>query len=215
MKNILIVDDDTELRSNISEILEDAGYHTDTADNGTEALTKDIGNFDVILLDLVMPGMSGMDVLTELKKRTPNVKIIMITAFATVDNAVAAIKRGAHDYIAKPFKIEELLIGVKMALEESRFEEGINQMDLDYTLSSLANPLRRKIIHLLKANRGMRLMELTRALDVDDHTKVVFHLRTLRESDIILQNKKKVYTLTQEGERLLDCLNILENYLVS
>jgi len=215
MKNILIVDDDQELRFNISEILQDAGYQTDTADNGTEALTKDIGNFDVILLDLIMPGMSGMDVLTELKKRTPNAKIIMITAFATVDNAVAAIKRGAHDYIAKPFKIEELLIAVKMALEESKFEEGINQMDLDFTLSSLANPLRRKIIHLLKASKGMRLMELTRKLGVDDHTKVVFHLRTLRESDIILQNKKKVYTLTQEGERLLDCLNILENYLIS
>jgi len=215
MKSILIVDDDPELRSNISEILQDAGYQTDTANDGAEALTKDIGNFDVILLDLVMPGMSGMDVLTELKKRTPNAKIIMITAFATVDNAVAAIKRGAHDYIAKPFKIEELLIAVKMALEESRFEEGVHQMDLDYTLSSLANPLRRKIIHLLKASKGMRLMELTRELGVDDHTKVVFHLRTLRESDIILQNKKKVYSLTQEGERLLDCLNILENYLIS
>lgn len=215
MKKILIIDDDSELRDNICEILQDAGYQTDTADCGAHALKKDIGSFDVILLDLIMPGMSGMDVLTELKKRTPNAKIIMITAFATVDNAVAAIKRGAHDYIAKPFKIEELLIAVKMALEESRFEEEIHQMDLDYTLSSLANPLRRKIIRLLKTRKGMRLMELTRELGVNDHTKVVFHLRTLKESDIILQNKEKIYTLTREGERLLDCLNILESYLTS
>ncbi len=213
MKKILIVDDDSELRANISEILQNDGYRTETAGSGADALNRNIEDFDIILLDLIMPGLSGMDVLTELKKKTAHAKIIMITAFATVDNAVEAIKKGAHDYIAKPFKIEELLITIKMALEESRFEEGIQQMDLDFTLSSLANPLRRKIIHLLNATKGMRLMELTRELGVDDHTKVVFHLRTLKESDIIVQNPQKMYTLTKEGERLLECLSILENYL--
>ncbi len=214
MKNILIVDDDTELRANLSKILRDKGYHTDEAPTGKEAIEKVIPKeFDIVLLDLMMPKMSGMDVLAEIRKLRPGTKVIMITAFATVDNAVEAIKRGASDYISKPFKIEELLTTIRRVLEESRFEEGIKKLDMDFTLSSLTNSIRRKIIKLLHRNKGMHLMEITRALDIEDHTKVVFHLKMLKDSEIIGQDKRKSYFLTKEGEKTLECLKILENYL--
>ncbi|OGP66047.1 MAG: hypothetical protein A3K22_05015, partial [Deltaproteobacteria bacterium RBG_16_42_7] len=154
-KKILIVDDDDELRANLSGILRGKGYHTDEASSGKEAIKKALlGEFDIVLLDLMMPKMSGMDVLTELRKLKPKTKVIMITAFASIDNAVEAIKKGASDYISKPFKIEELHTTIRRALEEARFDMSVKKLDLDYTLSSLSNPIRRKIIKLLYENKG-------------------------------------------------------------
>ncbi len=214
MKKILIVDDDAELRANLSEILKGAGYHTDEAASGKEAIEKAASeDYDIALLDLMMPRMSGIDALAELRRVRPKTRVIMITAFATVENAVDAIKKGASDYISKPFKIEELLTTIRRAIEESKFEEGIKKLDLDYTLSSLSNPIRRKIIRLLCSRTSMRFMEITRELGIEDHTKVVFHLRMLKEAGLIEQDKEKSYVITKEGEKTLDCLKILENHL--
>ena len=214
MNKILIVDDDPETRTNIAEILHDAGYYSDEAASGGEAIERiALEYFNIILLDLMMPGMNGIDTLDEVRRLSPKTKIIMITAFATVENAVRAIKKGASDYITKPFKIEELLITIRRVLEEASFEEDIKKLDIDHTLSSLSNPIRRKIIQLLCTRKSMRFMEITRELDIEDHTKVVFHLKMLKESGIIAQNKDKSYTLSREGEQTVDCLTILEHYL--
>ena len=88
----------------------------------------------------------------------------MITAFATVENAVDAIKKGASDYISKPFRIEELLTTIRRVIEEGRFEEGITKLDLDYTLSSLANPIRRNILRLLNSRKRYVLWNLSESL---------------------------------------------------
>lgn len=214
MKKVLVVDDDAELRSTLSEILKGAGYHIDEAPSGKEAIEKITAkDFDIALLDLMMPKMSGIDVLKAIKKIKPKIKVIMITAFATVENAVDAIKKGASDYISKPFRIDDLLTIIRRVIEEGRFEEGITKLNLDYTLSSLANPIRRNILRLLNSRKSMRLMELVRELEIEDHTKVVFHLKVLKESGIIEQDKDKSYSLTKEGERILSGLKILENYL--
>ncbi len=214
MKKVLIVDDDAELRSNLSEILKGAGYYIAEAPSGKEAIEKIASkDFDIALLDIMMPKMSGIDVLKEIKKIKPKIRVIMITAFATVENAVDAIKKGASDYISKPFRIDDLLTTIRRVIEEGRFEEGITKLDLDYTLSSLANPIRRNILRLLQSRKSMRLMEIVRELDIEDHTKVVFHLKMLKESGMIAQDKSKLYALTGEGERILSCLKILENYL--
>jgi DNA-binding NtrC family response regulator len=213
MKKILIVDDDAELSSNLTEILEDAGYQTDMAASGNEALEKVTDGFDVVMLDMIMPGMSGLEVISELKKLVPATKIIMITAFATVDNAVQAIKFGANDYISKPFLIDDLLVTVKKVLEEASFDVSNGKLDMDFALSSLSNPIRRQIIHFLDTREKMRLMELTRELEIADHTKVIFHLKTLKEANIIDQGSDKSYFLTPEGYRVLGCLNILETHL--
>ncbi|MBI1810743.1 MAG: response regulator [Nitrospirae bacterium] len=214
MKKVLIVDDDVELRANLSEILKGAGYYIAEAPSGKEAIEEIASkDFDIVLLDLMMPKMSGLDVLKEIKKIKPKIKVIMITAFATVENAVDAIKKGASDYISKPFRIDGLLTTIRRVIEEGKFEEGITKLNLDYTLSSLSNPIRRNIIRLLQARKSMRLMEIVRELGIEDHTKVVFHLKMLKESDIIEQDTDKSYSLTEEGERILSCLKILENYL--
>jgi len=214
MKKVLIVDDDAELRENLSEILKGAEYDTDMASSGSEALGKiTAGDFDVVLLDLMMPGISGMDVLNEIRKIKPKTKIIMITAFATIENAVNAIKKGASDYISKPFKIDELITTVRRVLEEAKFESSLKKLDLEYTLNSLSNSIRRNILQALHSKKVMRLMEITRELDIEDHTKVVFHLKMLKEAGIIEQDKEKAYFISKEGKKIIELLKIIETHL--
>jgi DNA-binding response OmpR family regulator len=213
MNKLLIVDDDTELRTNLSEIMTGAGFQVSAAASGRDAVELAAAeDFDVVLLDLIMPKMSGSDVLVELRRVSPRSKIIMITAFATVENAVDAIKRGASDYVSKPFKIDELLTRVRRVLEEARVDLCDVKGDFDCILSALSNPIRRTIIQLLSQRGAMRLMEIARELSIDDHTKVIFHLKILKEAGIIDQGKEKSYALIQEGTRAVECLKVLRNY---
>ena len=214
MSKILIVDDDVEYRENLKEILDNAGYSNDMAPSAKEAMQK-LGaqDFDVILLDFMMPGLDGINAIGEFKIISPNSKIIMITAFASIENAVAAIKKGASEYISKPFKIDVLLLMIKQVIEELRFEGDIKKLKLEGTLSCLSNSIRREIIRLFIINKKIRLMETARKLDIEDHTKLIFHLKTLKEAQIIKQDKKRSYLLTKEGEKVLECLHILDNYL--
>jgi len=214
MKRVLIVDDDGELRANLTEIVQEAGYHTEEAASGREAVemaTEE--DYDVILLDMIMPKTGGMDALTELRRVSPRSQIVMITAFATIENAVDAMKRGASDYLSKPFKIEMLLTTIRRVLEEARFDACGGTENLDCILGALSNSIRRSILRIISQRKNARLMELARELGIEDHTKVVFHLKILRESGSIEQDKDKVYSLTKEGVRTVECLKTLETYL--
>lgn len=214
MNKILVVDDDSGLRENLVELLQGAEFLTDEAASGREAIEKTaVEKYNLALVDLMMPGMDGIDTLVELKRANPRIKVIMMTAFSTVENAVTAIKKGASDYITKPFRFDDLLVIIKRVLEEASFEDNIKKLDIGDTLSSLSNHIRRNIIQLLGSAGRMRFMEITRELKIEDHTKVVFHLRMLRDTGIIDQDEKKSYILTREGEKAMECLKILEHYL--
>lgn len=214
MKQILIVDDDSEVRENLEEILNDEGYLTKTASSGRAAIEKSQKNqFDLILLDYMMPEQTGMDVLSDLKRINPMSKIVMITAFASIENAVEAIKKGAHEYLAKPFKIDQLILLIRQLSEEIRFEEQIQKTDMEDTLSTLSNSIRRETIRMFRKRTQLRLMEITRELKIEDHTKVVFHLRSLKQAGLIKQEKNKSYILTLEGKNILKCLDLMENFM--
>ena len=214
MKKILIVDDDAEFRSHLMEVLKEEGYQIDSAASAKEAYEKlSAAEFDIVLLDYLMPKQSGVDALYEIKRLRPKVKVIMVTAFASIEHAIDAIKRGATDYISKPFKIDNLLLTLRRVIEEAKFDEGMKKMDLDQTLSTLASPIRRNILKLLRDREETRLMEITRELGIEDHTKVVFHLKMLKEAGIIDQSKGKAYFLSKEGLRMIECLKTLEQYL--
>lgn len=215
MIKVLIVDDEKEFRTYLSEAVAAAGYETQQAASGREAVDKASDeDFDVVLLDLIMPKMSGSDVLVELRRVSPRSRVIMITAFASIENAVDAIKRGATDYLSKPFKIDELLTRMKRVLEEARIELGAEKGDFDRILGSLSNPIRRAIIQMLSLRNTMRLMDLVRELSISDHTKVLFHLKILKEAGVIEQGPDKLYFLANQGKKTLACLRILEKHLL-
>ncbi len=214
MTRILIIDDDAEFRSNIVDVLKEEGYRTESSSSALDALAREWHcEFDVILLDFMMPRLNGMDALAEMRRRHPRAKVVMITAFATVDNAVNAITKGASDYICKPFKINDLLTTIRRVLEEAKFETFAAKADLGQTLNSISSPIRRNILTLLSANGRMRLMEMTRELGIEDHTKVVFHLKLLKEAGKIEQDDEKLYALTREGVKTLECLRTIGEML--
>lgn len=116
MSSILIIDDELSMREFLKILLEKDGHTVELASDGSSALklaTK--GDFDLVISDIRMPGMSGLDLLAELKKLNTELPVIMITAFASPDDAVTAMKNGAYDYITKPFKVEEIKKVIKSA----------------------------------------------------------------------------------------------------
>lgn len=206
---ILIVDDDETMRQGLEEVLNEGGYGIATAENGMEALRK-IENkaFDLVITDLVMPKVDGMDLLREIRKLRPNCLVIMITAFGTIDNAVEAMKRGANDYIVKPFEPSDFIIKVKRVLEEARFEERLLKVPTTLgrmaVLKSLSNPIRLGIVTLLDEEGKLRLIQIKKTLGIKDPPKLSFHLRELKSKGILEQDKNKIYSLSVEGKKVAD-----------
>lgn len=214
MKRILVVDDDREMRLNLAFVLKEAGYKVEEASSAREAVDRAVDeDFDVVLLDVIMPKSGKIDALAELRRVSPRAKIIMITAFATIENAVDAIKRGASDYLSKPFKIDALLTTIRRVLEEGRYEVRGTSENVDCLLGALSNPIRRKILRFIAQRKSVRLMELARELGIEDHTKVVFHMKILKECGILEQDKDKTYSLSSTGEGTLNCLKLVESHL--
>jgi len=212
MKNetIMVIDDDQDLRESIVEILEDNGFSVtgcESAEAALQEIKSEVPN--LVIVDNMMPGMGGMALMPLLKNDYPTIKIIMITAFSTVDNAVAAMKSGADDYLSKPFKRDELLVAVKRNLEELKFQKQLSEPDMDATLACLSNQIRRQILVVLSEKKEMRFMDLTRYLGISDHTKVNFHLKNLKANDFVSQNREKIYKLTMLGKKIIDRLHLL------
>ena len=115
---ILVVDDDKVLADNLVEYLSKLGYQTSPAYGGREGLaTFEQGDFQLVITDLKMPEMDGMELLNAVSRLDSRVIVMVITGYGTIESAVEAIKKGAYDFIPKPFKMEELEIIVKRALE--------------------------------------------------------------------------------------------------
>ncbi len=118
MSRILVIDDEAILRDAIAEAMRRAGHAVDAFDSGRPALDAfQQGGIDLVISDLRMPGMDGVSVLEEAKRIAPDVPFIIVTAHGTVETAVGAMKKGAYDFIIKPFKLEELEALVARALE--------------------------------------------------------------------------------------------------
>lgn len=116
---ILIVDDENVQLEMLKGFLIKQGYGVDTAEDGKRGLEKfKRGSFDLILTDLRMPGMDGLQLLKEVKRLNPEVVVVMLTAYATVGTAVAAMKEGAYDYLTKPIELDELLLLIQRVSRE-------------------------------------------------------------------------------------------------
>ena len=106
---ILIVDDEFSVRDSLMHWFMQDGHRVEAAENATEALRLlQSGSFEVALLDIKMPGMDGMELLEKVRKVDSKLAVIMITAFASVETAVRALKQGAYDYVTKPIDPDEL-----------------------------------------------------------------------------------------------------------
>jgi two-component system, OmpR family, phosphate regulon sensor histidine kinase PhoR len=124
--NILVIDDDQTIRDGCARILSKGGWTVIPAENGQKGLDEirsPRGEIDIVLLDLMMPGLSGMEVLEQSLQIVPDLLVIVITGYATVESAVEAMKRGAYDFVPKPFTPDQLRIVVKRALERRALQK--------------------------------------------------------------------------------------------
>ncbi len=123
-KKILIVDDDGSMRHMLSLILKREGYEVQAVGKGSEALNLVASeSFDFILSDVVMPGMGGLELLQALKEKKVETTVIMMSAYGNLDTAVEAMKRGAYDYISKPFRPDEVLLALRKAEERENLRK--------------------------------------------------------------------------------------------
>ena len=121
---IHIIDDEPVIHDVLGQLLTSEGFEIEISGSGEEALTKQAArSFDIILLDLLMPGLDGIETLKRIRHLDPQAMVVIITAYASVESAIAAMKTGAFDYIQKPFKHDDLLMTIDRALEHKRLRD--------------------------------------------------------------------------------------------
>ena len=128
-ESVLVVDDEEVMRDVLQTLLGQAGYQVTLAENGAEglALARRTG-FDAAIVDVMLPEMGGLEVLEEVKKIDPELIVLMITAYASVETAITAMKKGAFDYVTKPFKHEEVLHILRNGLNQRRLQDENRQL---------------------------------------------------------------------------------------
>ncbi|RJP46361.1 MAG: response regulator [Desulfobacteraceae bacterium] len=121
---LMVVDDEEKVRKYLSRLLKNRGFQVETAADGATALTMIKENdFDVVLLDVLMPGMDGIAVLKEIKKLKPLTEVIMLTGNASVETGIEGMRLGAFDYLLKPVDLENLYLCLKEAMEQKKIRE--------------------------------------------------------------------------------------------
>ena len=158
-EKILIVDDEPSNRKILQQELFRLGYRVDVAKEGAQALKSlDSSRPDLIILDYMMPGLSGLDVLKEFRKREDEIPVIMITAYGTVDRAVEAMKEGAYDFITRPFDPDHIALVVKKALGRQRLKREVEilseEVEQRYRLIIGDSPEMKHVAELAKKAAG-------------------------------------------------------------
>ena len=164
MTKVMVVDDETVARVSLSEILRLEGYQVATAASGEEALSllRKSGPFDLMVLDLKMPGMDGLEVTEAVRAQSPGTVIILLTAFATLETAIQAIRNGAHDYLIKPCPIPVVLESVRKGLAKRQQEQQRQHLvsKLQRTLSELVTVEGAEVIEESASSQPSRFLQV-------------------------------------------------------
>ncbi len=165
---ILVVDDDASIRNMLVIVLKEENYEVIAADSSESALKQlKSGGFDLVISDIKMPGISGIELLKKIKVINPDVPVIMITAFASANDAVEAMKLGAEDYITKPFNLDELKIIIDRSIYKKSIE--IENVELKTRLSA-----KEKFENIVGQNQRMqRIFDLIDTISQTDSTVLI------------------------------------------
>lgn len=148
-ERILVVDDELFVRELLLEFLSSQGYEVSLADSGENAVKiMQTDPMDVVLLDLKMPGINGIETLRQIKRIDANALAIIMTGYPTIESSIEALRHGAYDYVIKPFKLNELKSSIERALKEHRLKSEIGQLkariaQLEAELDKFSSPQKR------------------------------------------------------------------------
>ncbi len=190
---VLIIDDDTNLRKTLADILNSKGYEARTAKDGAEGLgIFEKSRCDLVLIDLGLPDMSGMEVLNRIKYDSPSTQAIILTGNATLDSAIGATNKGAFSYLVKPCEPEQLLLHIRRAIEKQRAEDKIVR---DSSELRIINSELKTLYNIsLSISRTIEMKKLFPEI-----------LRTLTSIEILSLKGKAAIFLVEEGRLRMSC----------
>ena len=206
---VLVVDDEKVIREILSDFLSMEGYVVKTVEDGLEALEAlKEGGFNLVITDLKMPRMGGLELLEEINKRALNVLTVIMTGFGTVETAIEAMKKGAYDYILKPFKVEEVIHIVQRGLEKQRLQQENIQLKESLSIYKMSEALNKtlsieKILSVIVSTTLKESGADVAALLLQDPRNKQFEIKTRRV--------KESQPESQEQE-ILNLVEILEHY---
>ncbi|MCK8086037.1 response regulator [Vibrio sp. 1CM8B] len=200
---LLLAEDDEQLREVLVEALALEEFDVVAFDNAEDALdAAGEETFDLALFDVVMGGMTGVEALSNLRRLQPKIGIVITTAFATVDVAVDAMKKGADEFLTKPFNLAALSVTLRRVYAERSPQTPVEERSNDQVFSALANPIRRAVLNHLSIHQKLKFMDLCRVVGIEDHTKFNFHLRQLVNSGLVKKGEGRIYSLTRRGKEV-------------
>jgi two-component system response regulator AtoC len=213
-KRLLIIDDEENMRHMLSVVTSKAGYQVTIAENGEQALAiQKRTPFPFILCDLKMPKMDGLQFLHELNKYTPTPIIIMMSAYATIDDAVEAMKRGAYDFITKPFKTAEVLLVLEKAADHLKLRE--ENVKLKEKVKELEGIEIKDFEEIIACSSKMHsLLDLTRKVAAYD-TTVLITGESGTGKELIARGIHRNSNRSGEAFVAVNCGSIPENLLES
>ncbi len=160
MSTVLLVDDEPGVLFTLSEVLTERGHRVVTARSGAEALTK-LDDAETVVTDLSMPGMDGLELMTQIVARDPALPVLLLTAHGSERVAVAAMKQGAYDYLAKPFDIDEITVVIERALEARHLRVDNRRLAAEQTLGRRIIGASRPMRRLLEATGRVASRDVT------------------------------------------------------
>ncbi len=239
MARILVVDDEEIIRCLLFDTLSQVGYHVKTAVDGSDAITQ-IENepFEIIITDLKMPGIGGLELLKYIRKINPDICVVVTTAYGTIESAVSAMRLGAYDYICKPFELEEIKIVVERAVEWQRLLRESRLLQL-YKHLSIIDGLTRVYNHRyfhefldlelqrVKKNSGMFSLIFADVDDFKHYNDLNGHLagdeilrelaslllNTTRKSDIVARYGGEEFAIVLPDTALSGGLSVAKNIM--
>ncbi len=206
---VLVVDDEKVIREILSDFLSMEGYVVRTAEDGKQAIEElDQRSYNLVITDLKMPRMGGLELLEEINRRTWNVLCVIMTGFGTVETAIDAMKKGAYDYILKPFKVEEVIHIVQRGLEKQRLQEENIQLKEALSIYTMSEALTKtlsldNILDIIVSTTLEETHADTAALLLMDSASEQFEVRMRRSA------KDAQFDETNED---LNLVEILEHY---
>lgn len=183
IERILIADDEADIRELLGDFLEDEGYECLMASNAFEALEKfkQDSDIDLVMSDIRMPGKTGLELLSDIKEIDEDVMVVMISAVKDIESAISAMSKGAYDYVAKPFKLTEVALIAKKAIEKRKlvlqnkeYQKGLERMVTEQTVEL------RNALEALDKTYIFTLRALVTALDTRDEETQGHSLRVVK-----------------------------------
>lgn len=217
MTTILVCDDEIVTLQGLKRILERDDYRVYVASNGNDALVvMEREKVDVLITDIKLPTMGGFTLLEKVRENFSETKVIMITGYSCIGDAVYAIKKGASDYITKPIFIPDLKSSIKAVVEEAALIKldkidlklsGMGEEEFDSLIRAIDNPLRREIIYFISEGNERSFYSIRGHIGIMDASTLSFHLRCLKAYGLVSQNKDRNYFLMELGEKAAALLN--------